>query len=216
VASENLQGFFVKWYKKRGRYFPWREEGTSPFAILLTEIMLRQTRAASVARLWHRFIDKYPTPNALARASESSLVKQLRTLGFGNMRSLALLGVAKWLLDHHDGNVPDGLQELLSIPHVGSYASRAVLCFAFGQKVEIVDNNVQRFFARYYGLQVRSDIRRNPHVVELARQALPKSKKLIRQHNYGLLDFTAEVCKPGKPRCGACPLNQTCCYANNL
>jgi A/G-specific adenine glycosylase len=216
VARENLQDFFVKWYQKHARHFPWREEGTSPFAILLTEILLRQTRAASVARLWDRFINKYPTPNALARASRSSLVKQLRILGFGNMRSSALLGVARWLLNHHDGNVPNSLDELVSIPHIGSYASRAVLCFAFGQRVEIVDNNVQRFLARYYGLNVKSDIRRNPHVVELARHALPKSKRLIRQHNYGLLDFTAEVCKPGKPRCEACPLSQACCYANNL
>lgn len=158
--------------------------------------------------LWQDFIRDYPDPFKLAAASKSEIKNRVAILGFGEQRSTALLEAANYLVEHHDGIVPNKLDDLLKIPHIGQYAARAILCFAFGEKIEIVDINVLRFFARYYGLEVKLDIRRAPEIWDIARAALPRTR--AKAHNYGLLDFTAGICKPGRPRCEICPLSTSC------
>ncbi len=206
----NKKDFFIEWFKLNGRDFPWRSEDISPYKFLVTEMLLRQTRAGAVAKLWEAFMQKYPDAWSLARADKKDLIDQIGILGFGNQRAVALLDAAQWLVNYHNGQVPETLEELLEVPHIGNYSARAILCFAFGHSVEIVDVNILRFFARYYGLEVKQDIRRNPKVWELAREALPRGGKRVQQHNYGMLDFTADVCKSGKPRCEICPLSSSC------
>lgn len=204
------RSFFVRWFDKHGRDFPWRQEGTSPFEFLVTEMLLRQTRAGGVALLWQDFVRDYPNAHTLAATSKQEIKNRISILGFGEQRSTALLEAANWLVAHHDGEVPENLDDLLRIPHIGLYAARAVLCFAFDHKIEIVDINVLRFFARYYGLEVKLDIRRAPEIWVIARDALPRDKVKAKAHNYGLLDFTADICKPGRPRCEICPLAKSC------
>jgi A/G-specific adenine glycosylase len=202
--------FFVSWFKKNGRQFPWRYEGISPFKCMVTEMLLRQTRAEGVAKLWSNFFNRYVNALSLAQADKGRLTKEITILGFGNQRAEALKHASNYLVQHYDGEVPDSLEELLDIPHIGNYAARAILCFAFNRPVEIVDVNILRFFARYYGIKVKPDIRRNPGVWDFAREALPRGRKRAQQHNYGLLDFTAEICKSGRPRCEVCPLSDSC------
>ena len=204
------KNFFATWYKKRGRVFPWRIDNIPPFTSLVTEMLLRQTRAGGVAKLWKDFFDKYYDPYLVAAANKENLFDELKILGFGNQRVEALVSASNWLINHHNGDVPKKLDQLLAIPHVGIYAARAVLCFAFNKRIEIVDVNVQRFFARYYGLEVKADVRRNPHIWQIAQEALPGGSKRTQQHNYGLLDFTAEICIAGKPLCEICPLLSSC------
>ncbi|MFH1328751.1 MAG: DNA (cytosine-5-)-methyltransferase [Candidatus Bathyarchaeota archaeon] len=162
---EPRHNFFVNWYNMHRREFPWRQEDVSPFHILITEMLLRQTKASMVSGMWVEFTTKYPDPEAIVSSNENSLVDNLRALGFVNQRSEALKLASKWLLDNHDGKVPDCEEELFKIPHVGLYTSRAVLCFAFGYKIPIVDQNILRFFSRYYGLSVKPDIRRDSTVL---------------------------------------------------
>ncbi len=202
--------FFVNWFKKNGRHFPWRNANVSPFKILITEMLLRQTRASNVSAVWAPFIQRYPNAEALAQAKRKDLLRQLRVLGFGNQRAEALVLASAWLVHHHKGKPPSSLEELLRVPHIGEYSARAVLCFAYGKKIEIVDTNVLRFIARYYGLKLKPDNRRNPIAWELARAALPRRINAVKEHNYGLLDFTSDICKSGRPRCEICPLSKSC------
>ena len=202
------KNFFVEWYMARGRDFPWRRKGVTPFALLVTEMLLRQTQAIVVSKLWCNFIQKYPDASTLAQANEGEIFEQLKILGFGHQRASALLSAATWLVEYHEGQVPNTKEELLEIPHVGAYVANAVLCFAFGHNIEVVDTNVLRLFARYYGLDVKPDIRRNPQVWEIARGLLPENK--VQEHNYGLLDFTAEICRSRFPQCNVCPLATSC------
>jgi A/G-specific adenine glycosylase len=206
----NSRNFFVNWYKAHSRDFPWRRKDVSPFALLVTEMLLRQTQATAVSKLWGTFIQKYPDARALAQANEENLLDQLGVLGLGKQRSSALIAAAAWLVENHQGQVPNTKEELLKIPHIGEYAAHAVLCFAFGYKIEVVDTNILRFYARYYGLDVKPDIRRNPEVWKIAKLSLPKKRKEVQQHNYGLLDFTAEICRSNAPRCNVCPLLSSC------
>lgn len=157
-------------------------------------------------------MQSYPDAHSIVKARRRVLVAKLKVLGFGNQRAEALQHAAKHLIENHGGAVPGSLDELLKVPHVGNYAARAVLCFAFGKKIEIVDTNVLRFFARYYGLTVKPDIRRNPVVWEIAKRAMPREKRKAQEHNYGLLDFTGEICKALRPKCGVCPLSASCIW----
>lgn len=208
------RNFFTKWFLNQGRHFPWRNESTTPYQFLVTEMLLRQTRAPEVAKLWNNFFESYPSIEDLAKADRNLLTEQIAILGFGTMRSGALISAANWIVKKHDRKVPENVEELLAIPHVGTYAAHAVLCFAFGHKIEIVDGNVQRFYSRYFGIPVKPDIRRNPIIAELAARALPRERSKAKLHNFGLLDFTADICKPGKPRCEICPLAKTCKWGN--
>jgi A/G-specific DNA glycosylase len=202
--------FFVNWYESNGREFPWRNEGVSPFALMVTEILLRQTQAISVSRIWQDFIVTFPDASSLARAEKGPLLEYLKILGLSNQRSSALVKAAGWLVLHHQGRVPSDLEHLLKIPHIGHYSARAVLCFAFSYPIEIVDVNILRFFSRYYDINVKQDIRRNPQIWELARMALPVENSQVKSHNYGLLDFTASICKTKNPICKHCSLGANC------
>jgi len=204
--------FFINWFLKNGRSFPWRYPDTNPFGILMTEMLLRQTRAGNVAKIWTNFTRDFPTHEALLQTPRRQLVSRLHILGFSNQRASALKAAAEWIRQKHKGEVPDNLEELLKIPHIGPYSARAVLCFAFNKKVEIVDTNVLRFFSRYFGISLPADIRRAPEAWEIARAILPRGNKNTQMHNYGLLDFTGEICKSGTPKCSACPLANSCAF----
>jgi A/G-specific adenine glycosylase len=214
IHAELDQDFFIEWFEAYGRKFPWRQEDTPAFHILITEMLLRQTDAPSVTKIWPSFFTAYPNAEVLANANKEELFNHLKILGLADQRSSALLLTASWITEHHKGFLPSTKEELCAIPHVGLYIAHAVLCFAFGQPVEIVDTNVLRFFSRYYGIFVRRpDIRRNPKIWEIAHASLPAEK--VKQHNYGLLDFTAEICKSKSPLCSRCPLVSSCHFALN-
>jgi A/G-specific adenine glycosylase len=206
--------FFVKWFEANGRYFPWREEGTTPYQFLVTEMLLRQTRASNVAKMWGEFFTDYPNFSALLNEHIEFLTVKIKMLGFANQRAEALQSAARWLIDKHSGIVPTKINELLAIPHIGNYSARAILCFAFNHNVEIVDTNVIRLFSRYFGILLKPDIRRAPEAWEIAHNLLPKNKSKAKAHNYGLLDFTAQICKSGTPRCEICPLQVSCVWGN--
>lgn len=206
------RNFFVKWYESNGREFPWREPGTTPYQFLVTEVLLQQTKAPDVAAIWHNFFAIYPDIKSLSNSDAIDLFNLIKHLGFGNLRVRALQSIARWLIENHDGEVPNSLEDLLAIPYVGDYAARAVLCFAYDQRVEIVDTNVLRLFSRYFLIKFKPDIRRAPQAWEIAREIFPRERKKAKAHNYGILDFTAEICKSGKPRCEACPLNKKCAW----
>lgn len=204
------RSFFTDWYRSNGRVFPWRAGGTTPYQFLITEILLQQTKAEDVEKIWRGFFTRFPDPITLSKAEIGDLKAQIEFLGFGNKRSRALKAVGEYLVENCKGRVPADPQTLQEIPYVGQYASQAVLCFAFGEKAEIVDSNVLRLFSRYFGITVNRDARRAPITWDIARKLLPRAKKGTKEHNYGLLDFTAQICTPLRPSCSVCPLKATC------
>lgn len=205
--------FFVQWFQQHGRSFPWREPGTSPYGVLVAEMLLRQTRASMVAPVWVELVQRYPNQQALVAASPEGLHEIVWRLGFGRQRVTALLSMAQAVTRHHGGMIPNRVEELERLPHVGPYTARAVCCFAFGQQLAIVDSNVLRVLSRLTGCEFPRDIRRSR-----ARRAWEVAGCLVpagaaREHNLGLLDFAAEVCRPVNPCCDACPLAQQCHHA---
>ena len=204
--------FFANWFKMRGRSFPWREEDVSPFGILLAEVLLKQTRAEMVAAVWPALYRKYPNAASLESASADVLHPRISCLGFGRQRVTALRQLSAAI--NKAGGLPAQPADLMKLPFVGIYSAHAVACFAFGQRVPVVDLSIVRVLSRLAGIEPPGDIRRAPEVWEIAQTLLPD--KEVKEHNYGLLDFAADMCKARSPRCDECPVAPSCAHASHL
>lgn len=204
-------GFFTSWYRAHGRCFPWRDESTSPFGILVAEVLLKQTRAEMVAQAWPTITIRYPSPTQLACASPGDLHALVVGLGFGHQRTQALLDLASAV--NRKGGLPSEPGELMKLPYVGMYTAHAVACFGFGLHVPVVDLNVVRVLSRITGTEQPRDIRRAGPIWELAWKLLPEGE--AREHNYGMLDFAASLCRARSPKCGECPIAVHCAYARD-
>jgi A/G-specific adenine glycosylase len=206
-----LQLFFASWFRTSGRRFPWRSKDTTPFGMLIAEILLKQTRAEMVAEVWPSLIARYPNPQRLASADPAGLMAHIGGLGLGKQRTDALIQLGQALVTRFNSVVPRDITRLESLPHVGLYSARAVACFAFGIRVPVVDGNVVRVICRLKGLPPVPDIRRHADEVwKSASRMLPASRGA--QHNYGLLDFAAAICRARTPLCNTCPLRKKCSY----
>ena len=207
-APNIRKDFFSLYYIEHGRQFPWREETTDAYGILVAEVLLKQTQADRVAVIWPSAIRRYRDPGALSMADPGELSALISDLGFGNQRTVALIRLARAI--DASGWIPHDVDELTSLPYVGIYAGHALACFAFGQRVPVVDLSIVRLISRITGSEPPSDIRRAPSIWEIAWKLLPAHG--IKEHNYGLLDFAATVCKPRAPQCDRCSIVSECDY----
>lgn len=210
AGVRTLKGFFARYARTHLRDFPWRRPGTQPFHLLLAELLLVQTKADDVARVWPELVLRYGRPARLARARPETLIPLLQPLGLQRQRARALISVARSLAEANTGELPHSVDELLKLPHVGLYAATAVASFGFHRRVPIVDSNVVRVFDRITGTQGARELRRRGDVWRLAWALLPRTGAHL--HNYGLLDFAATICTPRAPQCGICDLRSTCRY----
>lgn len=204
-----LKDFFPRFYAAQGRTFPWRMESTSPFGILVAEILLKQTRAEKVAKVWPSLVARYVDATELSSADPGELFRMVTPLGFGNQRTVALIALAT-AIEQTGGTIPASPGDLVKLPYVGVYTAHAVACFAYDQRVPIVDLSVVRLISRVEGIQPPSDIRRAGKIWDVAWTWLPQQN--FKEHNYGLLDFATAVCKPRSPCCRDCPLSINCAY----
>ena len=205
------EGFFVHLYATAGRAFPWRKEETSPFGILVAELLLKQTHANKVAQVWPHLITRYRDAGQLAIAKADELYGIIAALGFGRQRTKALIDVGHSIAQ--TGDFPSETEDLIKLPYVGVYTAHAVACFAFGHRVPVVDLSIVRTFSRIIGIEPPTDIRRAKSIWTFACSLLPKD--CFKEHNYGVLDFAALFCKPRSPNCSECPLVRECTYARD-
>lgn len=198
----------ISWYKLHARSFPWREEWCgSPYRVLVAELMLKRTRAENVIELFDRFVERYPDVASVANATMQELEGLLAPIGLRRHRGAELKGIAQILVHEYNSQVPCDLDALLSLPGIGQYTAHAVLCFACGYRVPVVDVNVKRILGRYFGIGPNA---RNTVYWDLAENLLPRDAA---RFNWALLDLGALVCTAGAPRCGACPVGDACDFA---
>ena len=139
----------LDWWEERRRDLPWRQT-RDPWEVLVCEVMAQQTQVARVAERWRPFVDRFPTPAALAAAPVAEVVLWWAGLGY-NRRALNLHRCAQAVVAYHHGRLPDDLDALLALPGVGPYTARAVLAFAFERDHGVVDTNTARVLARWEG-----------------------------------------------------------------
>ena len=195
------------WYERNRRSFPWRET-EEPFAILLSEVLLQRTQASQVADHFDRILGALPNAEALAGTSNRRLRALLKPLGLSK-RAATLKQMGRELVERFNGRVPETIDDLRTLPGVGPYIAAATACFAFGQRKAVVDANVVRVLARYFGINSqRARPRDDKMVWERAQLLLPRSQSA--DYNRALLDFASLVCRPRRPLCGECPLRRRC------
>ena len=203
------------WYSEHGREFPWRNTD-EPYALMVAEKLLQQTSARpSVVAAYVRILDRYPSPYALATADPEELETVLRPLGF-HYRSREIINLAQVLVDRHGGVIPADLPSLLALPGIGDYIARAILSFALGQDVPVVDTNVARFLHRIYGLDGRtsSNPARNKPLISLAGSLVPPRHS--KEWNLAILDLCALICRPSSPLCIECPVLRFCNFGTKV
>ena len=198
----------LEWYEKNGRDYPWRRSRDS-YKVLIAEIMLQRTKADQVLPVYLSFIRKFPTVQKLSRASLEEVRSYFDRLGL-MWRAGLVKRLAEELINRFDGRVPENRSELLSLPSVGEYMADAVLSFALGEDVAVIDANVCRVIGRIFGLKSRGEARRNKQFRYVAQRIVPKGK--ARRLNWAIIDLAALVCTPKNPRCNMCPLRERCSF----
>jgi A/G-specific adenine glycosylase len=202
-----------KWFKLNRRRFPWRNKSASKYQLIITEVLLQRTQAETVSRFYPQFIKKFPSWKVLAKAKKKDLQNFLKPIGLWRQRANAIKNLSTEMAKRN-GRFPKTREEIEKIPAVGQYIANAVLMFCHEQPQPLLDVNMARVLERFFGPRKLADIRYDPYLQKLVRDVLPKRR--FREFNWAILDFASLVCKPQKPLCCECCLNQRCRYFNNL
>lgn len=197
----------ISWYSINKRELPWRET-KNPYDIWLSEIILQQTRVKQGLPYYEAFIKKYPTVFDLAKASEESVLKLWQGLGYYS-RARNLHATAKYVALELNGEFPDNYKALIKLKGIGDYTASAVASIAFNEVAAVVDGNVYRVLARYFGID--TPINSTLGIKEFKQLA---SSLIDEQHpatyNQAIMDFGSQQCKPKNPDCTICPINASC------
>ena len=209
VADFGLSQAVRHWYDEHARDLPWRQPEASPWAVLVSEVMLQQTPVARVVPIWVQWMQRWPTATSLAGASVGDAVRAWGRLGYPR-RALRLHQAATAIVTRHSGVVPGSVAELGALPGIGDYTAAAVASFAFGLRVPVLDTNVRRVYARV--LAGEADAPANVTVAErtAAEHLLPPSDAAA--HSVAVMELGALVCTARAPLCDACPLSDRCMW----
>lgn len=203
------QDALLGWYDARRRALPWRAEGLDPYRTWLSEIMLQQTRVDVVVGYYERFTARFPTVTALADAPLDDVLTLWSGLGY-YARARNLHAASKVIRDEHGGKFPSEPDAVRALPGVGRYTAGAILSIAFGKKEPLVDGNVVRVLARMR--MIEGHAKAKPLHDECWRVAAELVAEVERpgDFNQALMELGATVCTPASPKCGECPVAESC------
>lgn len=204
-----LAALVAGWFASAARDLPWRRR-RGGYAALVSELMLQQTQVSRVLEKFEPFLERFPTPAALAAASEDEVLAAWQGLGYYR-RARLLHAAAKACVARHDGEVPPDLESLLELPGVGRYTAGAIASIVHGAPAPIVDGNVARVLLRVFGRDGRpGDRATDAWAWERADAFARGAGDEVAAANEGLMELGATVCTPAAPRCAECPLAARC------
>jgi A/G-specific adenine glycosylase len=190
------------------RKFPWRKTNNS-YKIIVSEILLRRTKAEAVNSIWTKFFDRFSTLDSLCKASENNLKELLRPLGLVENRIKTLKSLCENGLKYKPTE-----EDLLKINGVGSYIARMFIVMKYNERKLVYDANFRRVYNRYFGLNFKKNLREEMEVETLSEKIIPDHD--FRTFLLTVLDFAALTCKPISPDCYNCNLNDSCHYFSIL
>ena len=201
----------IEWYREHARDLPWREPGTTPYGVLVSEVMSQQTPVARVVPAWRQWMDRWPDAAALAQAEPAEVLRVWGALGYPR-RALRLIDCARAVVERHGGRLPCDLEALRALPGIGEYTAGAVLAFAFGRRALALDTNVRRVLARAVGGRALPP----PALVraerERAEALLPEADGEAAAWSVAVMELGALVCTAREPRCDDCPWREECAW----
>ena len=206
--ADLLARTIVNWFAAHRRDLPWRRPGTSPWGVLVSEVMSQQTPVARVAPRWEAWMAQWPTPADLAAAPTAEVLLAWDSLGYPR-RALRLKECAQALVDRHAGEVPADEDALRALPGIGEYTAAAVASFAFGRHTAVLDVNVRRVLARVHaGLEHPQAAALSRREAAWAGQFVPENDHVA--YNAGMMELGALVCTSRNPACEECPVRDWC------
>lgn len=195
------------WYAANKRPLPWR--GTlDPYKIWLSEIILQQTRVAQGISYYLKFVAHFPSVQDLANSNEETVLKLWQGLGYYS-RARNLHATAKMVVQYHGGLFPRTYKELLKLKGIGDYTASAIASICFNEARPVVDGNVYRVLARYFGIAIPINSSEGVTYFKLLAQEI-MCKEHIRDYNQAIMEFGALQCVPKNPDCGVCPIHMGC------
>jgi A/G-specific adenine glycosylase len=208
LKHPELAGRVVAWQRQFGRHgLPW-QASREPYRVWLSEVMLQQTQVSTVLDYYPRFLQRFPTVQALAAASLDDVFGLWSGLGYYS-RARNLHRCAQTVVNEHGGEFPGNSAALAELPGIGRSTAAAIAAFCFGERAAILDGNVKRVLSRVLGFN--GDLMRaseSNRLWALAEGLLPARDVDI--YTQGLMDLGATVCLARKPACESCPLNEDC------
>ncbi len=206
-AKLPIAEILLGWYRSSARDLPWRRDagadGTGPYRVWLSEIMLQQTTVAAVKPFYRRFITRWPTVGALAAADEADVMREWAGLGY-YARARNLLACAR--IVGVDG-FPDTEAELRKLPGIGAYTAAAIAAIAFGRRAVVVDGNVERVVSRLFAVEMPLPQAKRA-LYSLTDSITPESG--AGDFAQALMDLGSTICTPRSPACTLCPLMHDC------
>jgi A/G-specific adenine glycosylase len=199
------------WFVAHARDLPWRRPDCSAWGVLVSEIMLQQTPVARVEPIWREWLARWPTPSAMAGASQADVLRAWGKLGYPR-RALRLHAAATAIAADHGDVVPDDVATLLELPGIGAYTARAVAAFAYRRRCPVVDTNVRRVVAR--AVHGGGDAGPPSTTRDMADvdALLPADDERAAAVSAGLMELGQMVCTVRAPRCGDCPIVAGCAW----
>jgi A/G-specific adenine glycosylase len=197
----------LDWYKLQARQLPWRGQN-DPYATWVSEIMLQQTRVDTVIPYFQRWMQRFPTLQELASASEQDVLSAWEGLGYYS-RARNLHRAARQVISEYQGKIPTDRAALERLPGIGRYTAGAITSIAFGQDEAALDGNIRRVLSRLFAVEEPAySSAGQRRLWELAREQLPTGQ--AGDYNQALMDLGASLCTPHAPACLVCPLALLC------
>ncbi|GAB2971584.1 HhH-GPD family protein [Nocardioides montaniterrae] len=201
----------LDWYAGAARELPWRGPQATAWSVMVSELMLQQTPVVRVLPVHEAWMERWPTPAALAQEPSGEAVRAWGRLGYPR-RALRLHAAAQAILADHGGEVPSTYDELIALPGVGDYTAAAIASFAFGRRQVVLDTNVRRVLARALSgveFPARSV---NKAERDLAATVLPEDAPTAATWSVAVMELGALVCSAARPRCDTCPVSDLCAW----
>jgi A/G-specific adenine glycosylase len=208
-VGTGLHAPILDWYAENARDLPWRQADASPWAILVSEIMLQQTPVVRVLPIWTEWMERWPTPAALAAEPPGEAVRHWGRLGYPR-RALNLHACARAITTEYDGQVPSSYDRLRKLPGIGDYTAAAVASFAFGRSHAVLDTNVRRVLARAVRGEEHPPKATTTPERKLAESLLPTLD--APRWGVAVMELGALVCTARAPRCADCPVARLCAW----
>ncbi|MDO3703723.1 A/G-specific adenine glycosylase [Micromonospora sp. C28SCA-DRY-2] len=211
MSAPTFTTLVSRWYQENARDLPWRAPDVSPWAILVSEVMLQQTPVVRVVPAWQAWLARWPEPAALAADTPAEAIRMWGRLGYPR-RAVRLRECAVAIVQRHGGRVPDRLDHLLALPGIGTYTARAVAAFAYGQRHPVVDTNVRRVVARAVAGEPDAGPVTRPADLVATEELLPAEPAAAALASAAFMELGAVVCTARAPRCAGCPAESVCAW----